>query len=423
MFRYYRTLLVFISLTFFIQLLYSIVKLQIRKQSGYYGTLRNTLDKSLQQLITSVLWPNNATVILNVRPRNHIKVSSQHAAAKLRETLPRNITVNITRNNTKRPDTFINASFIETLDFSVPDIDVYFNLSECKISSTSNVVKNSVKYRVNVSTTLSSYTEIERKHSVDIHFGGHWYPSDCQAKQRLAIIICYRQREQHLKMFLNHMHWFLKQQKLDYTIIVVNQHGNESFNRGALFNVGFVEAIKLYPFTCFIFHDVDLLPEDLRNIYKCGSRPKHMSVAVDKFKYKLLYPTLFGGVTAFHTEDFIQANGYPNVYWGWGNEDDDMYFRVIKNLKKNITRSPIEIARYKMIRTHGHKSGKTNPHRDTILHSKYNYSLDGLNTIQYSLHQIRLYHLFVLVNASLVEESYEQIRNRLNIVKKSKKSR
>ncbi|CAF3854805.1 unnamed protein product [Rotaria magnacalcarata] len=215
MFRYYRTLLVFISLTFFIQVLYSIVKLQIRKQQDYYGTLRNTLDKALQQLTTSILKPNNATVILSVRTANHVSI-------------------------------------------------------------TNNAVKNSVKYKVNVSTTLSSYTEIERKHRIDIHFGGHWYPSDCQPKQRLAIIICYRQREQHFKMFLNHMHLFLWQQKLDYTIIVVNQHGNESFNRGALFNVGFIETIIFYPFSCFIFHDVDLLPEDLRNICKCDSHPKHM---------------------------------------------------------------------------------------------------------------------------------------------------
>jgi hypothetical protein len=30
-------------------------------------------------------------------------------------------------------------------------------------------------------------------------------------------------------------------------------------------------------------------------------------------------------VTAFNTEDFLGANDYPNVYWGWGSEDNDMY--------------------------------------------------------------------------------------------------
>jgi hypothetical protein len=53
-----------------------------------------------------------------------------------------------------------------------------------------------------------------------------------------------------------------------------------------LMNVGFVEALKLYNYDCFIFHDVDLLPEDDRNLYTCPEQPRHMSVAVDVLKYK-----------------------------------------------------------------------------------------------------------------------------------------
>lgn len=77
-------------------------------------------------------------------------------------------------------------------------------------------------------------------------------------------------------MFLDNIHPFLKKQFLDYTIFLVNQHGTDQFNRAALFNVGYIEAMKLYPFDCFIFHDVDLLPEDLRNVYRCGEQPRHM---------------------------------------------------------------------------------------------------------------------------------------------------
>ena len=58
------------------------------------------------------------------------------------------------------------------------------------------------------------------------------------------------------------------------------------FNKGILMNAGFVEALKLYNYDCFVFHDVDLLPEDDRNIYTCPEQPKHMSVAMDVFKYK-----------------------------------------------------------------------------------------------------------------------------------------
>lgn len=194
----------------------------------------------------------------------------------LRMNARENIIGNNIKNGFNISNVFINASFITTLKFSVPDAVTYLSLSECKIQSTSNNMKNSLRYTINISKELLSFNEIERKYRSNVHFGGHWYPSNCRAKQRLAIIICYRQREQHLKMFLNHMHAFLKQQKLDYTIVVVNQHGNEPFNRGALFNVGYLESVKFYPFTCLIFHDVDLLPEDLRNIYKCDSQPRHM---------------------------------------------------------------------------------------------------------------------------------------------------
>jgi cellulose synthase/poly-beta-1,6-N-acetylglucosamine synthase-like glycosyltransferase len=145
------------------------------------------------------------------------------------------------------------------------------------------------------------------------------------------------------------------------------------------------------------------------------------SVAVDKFNYKLLYSTLFGGVTAFRKSDLIGANGYPTIYWGWGGEDDDMYLRVVKKLNKQITRYPIEIARYKMIRTHDHTSGKANPHRHALLYSKYDYNLDGINTTNYTLHNVIFYKLFTLINVTLKEESFDQIRTRLRIKKKKKK--
>ncbi|UJR11893.1 hypothetical protein I4U23_016071 [Adineta vaga] len=279
-----------------------------------------------------------------------------------------------------------------------------------------------MRFSANQKKAQLTILRVESQHGSDIHIGGHWYPLNCLANQRLALIICYRQRDQHLRIFLNHIHPFLKEQQLDYTIIVVNQNGKEKFNRGALFNVGYIEAIKLYSFNCFIFHDVDLLPEDSRNIYQCHSLPRHMSVAVDKFNYRLLYPTLFGGVTSFHIDDFVHANGFPNVYWGWGNEDDDMYLRVTKRLKKNITRYPIEIARYQMIRTHGHKSGMVNPYRDKLLRSNYDFDLDGLNTIRYNLHQVTLHRLFTLINVTLFEETYEQILIRLNITRKEKRT-
>ena len=59
-----------------------------------------------------------------------------------------------------------------------------------------------------------------------------------------------------------------------------------TFNRGALLNIGFLEAKKRDNFDCFIFHDVDLLPEDTRNLYSCTNNPRHMSSAIDVFQYR-----------------------------------------------------------------------------------------------------------------------------------------
>ena len=55
-----------------------------------------------------------------------------------------------------------------------------------------------------------------------------------------------------------------------------------------LMNIGFTEALKLRPgsWDCFIFHDVDLLPENDHNLYTCPALPRHMSVAVDSMAYR-----------------------------------------------------------------------------------------------------------------------------------------
>lgn len=56
-------------------------------------------------------------------------------------------------------------------------------------------------------------------------------------------------------------------------------------------NVGFNEAMKADNFTCVIFHDVDLIPEDARNDYSCPSSPRHMSTAVSRHDYMLVFMT------------------------------------------------------------------------------------------------------------------------------------
>uniref|UniRef100_A0A915KBU6 Beta-1,4-N-acetylgalactosaminyltransferase n=1 Tax=Romanomermis culicivorax TaxID=13658 RepID=A0A915KBU6_ROMCU len=118
--------------------------------------------------------------------------------------------------------------------------------------------------------------------------GGHGRPENCTSRHKVAIILPYRDRDRHLRAFLHNLHSLLTKQQLDYSIFVVEQIPHQTFNRAKLLNVGFVEAKKLYDWQCFIFHDVDLFPEDDRNLYTCPEQPRHMSVAVDKFGYNIL---------------------------------------------------------------------------------------------------------------------------------------
>jgi beta-1,4-galactosyltransferase 1 len=113
-----------------------------------------------------------------------------------------------------------------------------------------------------------------------VYSGGRYLPSTCRSANRVAIIIPYRNREEQLRLFLNHLHPILGRQNLVYGIYVVNQDGFTKFNRALLFNVGYAEAVKDIEFwDCFVFHDVDLMPEDDRNVYSCPVKwPRHMSV-------------------------------------------------------------------------------------------------------------------------------------------------
>ncbi|XP_046492981.1 beta-1,4-N-acetylgalactosaminyltransferase bre-4 [Neodiprion pinetum] len=235
---------------------------------------------------------------------------------------------------------------------------------------------------VAISKQPPEIAEVEKLFSARLQMGGRGFPKDCEARYRVAIVVPYRARAQHLLILLYNLHPVLLRQQIDYTIFIVEQEGTVQFNRAMLMNVGYVEALKEGSFDCFIFHDVDLLPEDDRNLYTCPEQPRHMSVAIDKFKYRLPYADIFGGVSAMSREQFRLVNGFSNVYWGWGGEDDDMANRI-KAHGLHISRYPANIARYQML---SHKKEKANPKRYEFLKSgKKRFATDGLTNLQYEL--------------------------------------
>jgi len=59
--------------------------------------------------------------------------------------------------------------------------------------------------------------------SREVQLGGIWSPKYCVARQRVAIIIPFRDRGEHLATLLPVLHVMLQRQHLHYTVYVVEQ--------------------------------------------------------------------------------------------------------------------------------------------------------------------------------------------------------
>lgn len=161
--------------------------------------------------------------------------------------------------------------------------------------------------------------------------GGKYRPKDCIPRNKVAIIVPIQNRDAQLSILAPYLHTFLNAQLVDYQLFIVELFKENQFNKGSLFNAGFLEIDKLDKFDCFIFHDVDLLPENQNNIYSCSDLPRHFSAKVNSLRYVIPYTGLFGGVFSLLTDHYKQINGFSNRFFNWGGEDDSLYGRLIKH--------------------------------------------------------------------------------------------
>lgn len=127
---------------------------------------------------------------------------------------------------------------------------------------------------------------------------------------------------------------FVRSNVPDARVFIVHQTPGKKFNRGVLLNVGFLQALKEAPrATHVITHDVDLIPsDDLAELYTAVPPPNsviHFARRFERYAGSLeTNPDYIGGVVSVRTEDFLALNGYPNLFWGWGGEDDELSRRI-----------------------------------------------------------------------------------------------
>lgn len=146
-------------------------------------------------------------------------------------------------------------------------------------------------------------------------------------KSKSIIIVPYRDNKlQDRKKQLNKFIDFWKNK--DIPVFIIKQsNDNNKFNRGQLLNLGAKIATN-YDFDNFIFHDIDLLPDQelLKYYYYITKYPIHIASIWNKYTHF----TFFGGITIINKDLFTKSNGYPNNFWGWGGEDDVLYNRISK---------------------------------------------------------------------------------------------
>ncbi|RNA09692.1 Beta-1-4-N-acetylgalactosaminyltransferase bre-4 [Brachionus plicatilis] len=295
------------------------------------------------------------------------------------------------KNKSIQKKTSINNSIFESSNNTKTKCDISFINPHENVLIKTNFTQNFQPFQTEINYDR---TEEDLSFMKNLNIGGQFEPKDCEPVSRVAIVIPYKNREHNLRMFLYNMHPFLQKQRLKYTIFVVEQVNSDKFNKGKVNNAAFIEIIQkstknftlASDFECVVYHDVDLLPTSFLNFYTCPEkRPKHLSIIVGKSDYRIYYPILVGGVIFFRIENYVQVNGYSNRFWGWGAEDDDMFYRL-RSTHLGFDR-PKNNTVYKMLT---HEKQKKNPLRVKLLREgKDKYQNDGLNSVNYCLKAIK----------------------------------
>jgi hypothetical protein len=112
----------------------------------------------------------------------------------------------------------------------------------------------------------------------------------------------------------------------------------------------------------------------------------------------------FGGVCAFSANDFQYINGFSNVFWGWGGEDDDLYQRILfHNLTatRPFSTEPqhVHMMRY---RTLFHNKAKPNKEFMALINQgKTRFHVDGLTDLRYRKLHMHFKPLFTHISVNI----------------------
>ena len=80
--------------------------------------------------------------------------------------------------------------------------------------------------RIKIDTDLVPKESHILQNNSEVQLGGYWRPKDCYGRDRVAIVIPFRDRQTHLNILLKYLHPLLQRQQIKYRIFVVEQVRN-----------------------------------------------------------------------------------------------------------------------------------------------------------------------------------------------------
>ncbi len=259
---------------------------------------------------------------------------------------------------------------------------------------------------------------------IELKPGGLWQPTlksetsiECNLNDldNIVFIVPFsRSRILNLNVFLINMHSYLQtyKYKFVYRILVVEQkiiNNNVLFNKGRLINTAVKYVLNNFKQTdCIVLHDVDLIPNNLEtNDYRCRQMPWHLSNKVHFIstnQVRVYNQFLTGGVLVLRPDHLLVSNGFSNMFFGWGGEDDSFTLRlfqsglcIMRPVLLNDALSPFLML--------SHARSRQNKQRfDQLINTFIEKDLDGLNNIENltRIDQVELYSTFTHLLVSVI---------------------
>lgn len=138
----------------------------------------------------------------------------------------------------------------------------------------------------------------------------------------ITIIIPYRDRQKDFDHFIKVMVPRLKK-CCNCEVIIVEQTEGTMFNRGLLLNVGFCKRASSS--TTILTYDIDF---EFTEHFITNSFQKYVGYHQLISYYCPINTKNIGAVYQINNELFVNFNGFPNTYFGWGCEDCMVYCRM-----------------------------------------------------------------------------------------------